>query len=154
MQPIKLQVERRSGAEFRITSLSPQAIKVGSRDNIIKMTIENVGSDTARDLVARLRPESGIYVSVDESPIPALAPGETAQLVYKVDVSKDAVPGKRYMLKLFFEFKDSFREDLTDSENAYLMIGPQGFSPLLALGVAGILAASALVVLRKRMKSS
>ena len=57
-----------------------------------------------RDLVARLRPESGLYVSVDESPIPAIAPGDEAELIFKLDVSKDAVSGKKYLLKILFEF--------------------------------------------------
>ncbi|MDM7911606.1 MAG: hypothetical protein QUS09_00755, partial [Methanotrichaceae archaeon] len=67
--PLKIREERRSGAEFKVTAISPESLAAGSKDDIVKMTIENVGYDTARDLVARLRPESGIYVSVDESPI-------------------------------------------------------------------------------------
>jgi hypothetical protein len=153
--PLKLRVERRSGAEFRVIDISPESLVAGSRDNIVKVTIENVGYDTARDLVARLRPESGIYVSVDESPIPALAPGEKAELMYKVDVSKDAVAGKRYMFKLLFEFSDSFREDLTDTENAYLTITPGGPSPFLLAGaIAIVVAAIALIVIRRRKRTS
>ena len=118
--PITLTVERRSGAEFEILDISPSALPAGSKDNVIKIRIKNVGHDTAKDLVARLRPESGLYVSVDESPIPALRPQQEAELLFKIDVSKDAVPGKRYQLKVLFEFSDSYRDDLTDAENAYL----------------------------------
>ncbi len=150
--PLKFRVERRSGAEFRVRGISPESLDVGSSDNIVKLTIENVGHDTARDLVARLRPESGIYVSVDESPIPALAPGEKAELVYKLDVSKDAVAGKRYMLRVLFEFSDSFREDLTDTENAYLMIEPGGISPYLVAGILVVIAAVAAVIIVRRRK--
>lgn len=149
--PLKLRVLRRSGAQFQAESTSPESLAVGSRDNIIRITIKNTGYDTARDLVARLRPESGIYVSVDESPIPALRPGERAELVYKVDVSKDAVPDKRYRFKLLFDFSDSFREDLTDTEHVYLMIKPQGFSPpVLAAALVVTAAALAFVIIRRR----
>lgn len=149
--PLKLRVERRSGAEFKVDGISPESLAVGSRDNIVKVTIENVGIDTAYDLVARLRPESGIYVSVDESPIPILMPGEKAELVYKVDVSKDAVPDKRYMFRLLFEFSDSFRDGLTDTENVYMMISSSGISPFLLIGAAAIIiVAGALIVIRIR----
>jgi hypothetical protein len=148
--PITLKVERESGAEFEVLSIKPSTLEAGSKDNIIKVTIRNVGNDTARDLVARLRPESGLYVSVEESPIPALAPGESAELIYKLDVSKDAAPGKEYLLKILFEFSDSFRDDLTDSTNAYLSIGAKSHSLLwvAVLFLAG--AAAAIVVFWKR----
>jgi hypothetical protein len=153
--PLKLRVERRSGAEFKVAGISPESLVVGSGDNILKVTIENVGNDTAYDLVARLRPESGIYVSVDESPIPILMPGEKAELVYKVDVSKDAVPDKRYLFKLLFEFSDSFRDGLTDTENVYLMISSGGSGYFLLIGAAAIIvAAVAFIVIRKRKGTS
>jgi len=120
--PITLTVDRRSLAEFAVLRLSPQALPAGSEDNVVRITIKNVGSVAAKDLVARLRPESGIYVSTDESPIPILEPGEDAELVYRLDVSEDAVPGKRYQLRILFEFSDPFRDDLTDWENAYLSV--------------------------------
>lgn len=152
--PLKLRVERRSGAEFEVVGASPDHLSAGSSDNILKVTIENIGYDTAYDVVARLRPESGIYVSVDESPIPVLAPGERAELVYKVDVSKDAVPDKRYMFKLLFEFSDSFRDGLTDTENVYLTIGSGGMPTYLLFGaVIIIVAAAAFIVIRKRRKT-
>ena len=72
--PITLTVERRSGAQFEILDISPSALAAGSKDNVVRIRIKNVGYDTAKDLVARLRPESGLYVSVDESPIAALPP--------------------------------------------------------------------------------
>jgi uncharacterized membrane protein len=149
-----LRVERRSGAQFGVLNITPETLTVGSKDNIIKITIENTGYDTARDLVARLRPESGIYVSVDESPIPLLVPGESADLVYKVDISKDAIGEKRYLLKLLFEFSDSYRDDLTDSENAYLMV-EQGGTSILILGGFLILVAAivAFIVIRRRRRA-
>jgi len=153
--PVTLRVERRSDAEFEVVGISPAALQAGSKDNVVKITIKNVGSDTAKDLVGRLRPESGIYVSVDESPIPSLSPGQESDLYYKLDVSKDAVPGKRYQIKILFEFSDSRRDDLTDSENAYLSIQPQSSG---LLGPAALLAAAAVVAglivfLKKRSKS-
>lgn len=152
--PLKLRIERRSGAEFRVLGITPESLAAGSKDNIVRITIENVGYDTARDLVARLRPESGIYVSVDESPIPAIAPGEKAELLYKLDVSKDAVAGKRYMLDILFEFSDSFREDLTDTEHAYLMIRAGGISPYLLAGILVIIVVAATLIIVRRRKGA
>ena len=152
--PITIKVERKSGAEFAVLDISPAGLQAGSNDNVVKITIKNVGNDTATDLVARLRPESGLYVSVDESPIPLLAPGSRAELVYKLDVSKDAIPGKRYLLKILFEFSDSFRDDLTDSENAYLSIEPQSSGLLWLIGLLVAIAAAAVIVFLKRRGKS
>lgn len=149
--PLTIQIERRSGAEFEVIDVSPSALAVGSEDNIVRMKIKNIGDDRAVDLVSRLRPESGVYVSADESPIQSLAPGEEADLLFKLDVSKDAVPSKMYQLRLLFEFSDSFRDDLTDSENAYIEIEPQSSSKTtVALGLLMVLAAAALIVAKKR----
>jgi hypothetical protein len=153
--PITLTVERRSGAQFEILDISPSDLAAGSKDNVVKIRIKNVGYDTANDLVARLRPESGLYVSVDESPIPNLSPGQEAELLFKLDVSKDAVPEKNYQLKVLFEFSDSYRDDLTDEENAYLRIKPQssGLSWAATILLLVVLAAALIVAVKRRSKS-
>ncbi|MCX6676476.1 MAG: hypothetical protein NTU95_00835, partial [Methanothrix sp.] len=152
--PLTLTVERRSGAQFEILDVSPSFLAAGSQDNVVKIRIKNVGSDTAKDLVARLRPESGLYVSVDESPIAALPPQQEAELLFKMDVSKDAVPGKSYQLRVLFEFSDSYRDDLTDEENAYLRIEPESSSrPWAAVLLFIVLAAVLIMVVKRRVKS-
>jgi len=148
--PLTVRVERESGAEFEVLKVDPEDLEVGSTDNVVRATIENVGDDYAQDLVARLRPESGIYVSVDESPIPILRPGETAELVYKVDVSGDAVPEKTYSLTILFEFSDSKSDDLTDTETAYLRIEDNGKEAFIFAALLAALAAAGLVIHRRR----
>ncbi|HOO52612.1 MAG TPA: hypothetical protein PLM24_03185 [Methanothrix sp.] len=149
--PLKVRVERESGAEFEVLEIDPKGLKVGSTDNVVRVTIENVGDDYAKDLVARLRPESGIYVSVDESPIPLLRSGETAELVYKLDVSKDAVPEKIYSFTILFEFSDSKSDDLTETEHAYLRIEDDG-SWVIVFAVALLALVAAGVVVHRRKK--
>jgi hypothetical protein len=153
--PLTLTVERRSDVQFEILNVSPAALLAGAKDNVIRVRIKNVGHDTAKYLVARLRPESGLYVSVDESPIAALPPQQEAELIFKLDVSKDAVPGKSYQAKVVFEFSDSYRDDLTDEENAYLRIEPQSSSRLWEFILLFIVLAAVLivVVIRRRGKS-
>jgi len=149
--PITLTVERRSGAQFEILNISPSALAAGSQDNVVKIRIKNVGHDVAKDLVARLRPESGLYVSVDESPIPTLSAEQEADLIFKMDVSKDAVPEKNYQLKVLFEFSDSYRDDLTDEENAYLRIKQQSSGlPWAALLLIVVLAVVLIVIVKRR----
>jgi len=150
--PFDLIVERHSLAEFAILNTSPQTLSAGSEDNVVKIAIKNVGSEAAKDLVARLVPESGIYVAVDESPIPILEPGEEAELIYKLDVSKDAVPGKKYRLTVNFEFSDRFREDLTDWENAYLSIEQDGAGRSAAWALLLLLPAGLIIAVKNRDK--
>ena len=152
--PFTIKVERKSGAEFEVQKISPSSLQAGSKDNVVKISVKNVGYDAARDLVVRLRPESGLYVSVDESPIPTLAPGKESQLYYKLDVSKDAVPGKKYQIKMLFEFSDSRRDDLMDTEYAYIFIEPQSSGDLWpAALLAAAIAGGLIVFLKKRSKS-
>jgi hypothetical protein len=61
---------------------------------------------------------------MDESPISLLQPGEKAELVYKVDVSKDAIAGKLYRFTLQFDFSDRYRKNLQDSDYAYIYVQP------------------------------
>lgn len=118
--PITLHVEKRSMVDLKALSASPGTLTVGSKNNIVKVIIQNLGTDTAKDLVARLRPETGVYVDMDESPIPSLRPGEKAELTYKVDVSKDAIGGRPYRFTLLFDFSDTYRKNLQDSDYVYI----------------------------------
>lgn len=150
--PLILTVQRHSLAEFAILNTSPQTLSAGSEDNVVKIAIKNVGSEAAKDLVARLVPESGIYVAVDESPIPVLEPGEEALLIYKLDVSKDAVPGKKYRLKVDFQFSDRFRDDLADWENAYLSIEQDVAGRSAAWALLLLLMAALIIAAKNRDK--
>lgn len=150
--PLDLIVERRSGAQFELLNITPTSLRAGSEGNVIRIRVKNTGDDRASDLVARLRPESGLYVSVDESPIPILEPQEEAELLYKIDVSKDALPGKNYQLKILFQFSDSRRDDLADWENAYVRIDDGGAEwALAALFILALLAAALIIAARRRM---
>ena len=150
--PIELIVERWSGARFEVLNVTPATLRPGSEGNVVRIRVKNVGDDRATDLVARLRPESGLYVSVDESPIPTLAPQEEAELLYKLDVSKDALPGKNYQLKILFQFSDSRREGLTDWENAYVRIEEEGREWALAILLFLALLAAVLIIFIRRKK--
>ncbi len=120
--PLTLRVERNSLVDLKAVNVSPKSLSIGSKNNIVNVIIQNQGTDTAKDIVARLRPETGVYVDMDESPIPLLLPGEKAELVYKVDVSKDAVADKLYRFTLLFDYSDTYRKNLQDSDNIYISI--------------------------------
>ena len=122
--PLTLHIEKKSTVDLKALNVSPVSLSVGSKNNIIKIFIQNNGSDAAKDLVAKLRPETGVYVDMDESPISLLQPGEKAELVYKVDVSKDAIAGKLYRFTLQFDFSDRYRKNLQDSDYAYIYVQP------------------------------
>ena len=151
--PIDLIVERRSGAQFQILNVTPTSLRAGSEGNVIRIRVKNVGDDRASDLVARLRPESGLYVSIDESPIPVLEPLQEAELLFKLDVSRDALPGKNYQLRILFQFSDSRRDDLTDWEYAYLRVEGEGreWAPAALLFLA-LLAAALIIAVRRKKK--
>jgi len=149
--PLKLLIERHSEAEFEVTRIEPTELSADSKDLVLKVVVRNIGGDTAYDLVSRLRPESGIYVSVDQSSVPSLPPGKEAELVYKLDLSKDVVAGKRYRLTLLFDFSDSYREDLKDDLQIYVTVVPKGTpSHVWAAALAVLVIAAIAVAIHRR----
>jgi len=154
--PLTLKVEKKSLVDLVALNSTPKTLDVGSKDNILKIFIKNQGSDTARDLMARLRPEAGVYVDMDESPISVLRPNETAQLIYKVDVSKDAVGSKPYRFTLLFDYQDSYRKNLQDSDNVYVSIEPSLTARYWWIAVIGvvIVALAAVFILRRRRSAA
>lgn len=157
--PITLHVEKRSLVDLKALSASPGSLSVGSKNNIVKVVIQNQGTDTAKDLVARLRPETGVYVDMDESPIPSLRPGEKAELVYKVDVSKDAIAGKSYRFTLLFDYSDTYRKSLQDNDYVYISIQPSLSGLILqywwaVVIIVAIIALAAISVIRRRRSAA
>jgi hypothetical protein len=71
-----------------------------------------------------------------------------------MDVSKDVVPRKNYQLKFLFKFSDSYRDDLTDEENAYLRIEPESTGRSWVVVLLFVVSAAALIVIVKRRSKS
>jgi len=153
--PLTLHIEKRSLVDLKALDVLPDALDAGSKNNIVKIVIQNQGNDAAKDLVARLRPETGVYVDMDESPIPSLRPGEKAELIYKVDISKDAVGGKPYRFTLLFDYSDSYRKNLQDSDNVYIFIqyGLAARYWWVAIVTVAIMALIAFLWMRSRRKA-
>jgi hypothetical protein len=154
--PLTLHIEKKSLVDLKALKTSPESFSIGSKNNILKVVIQNQGTDAAKDLVARLRPEAGIYVDMDESPIPALQPGDKSELVYKVDVSKDAVVGKLYRFTMLFDYSDSYRKNLQDSDNIYVNIKPSltdRYWWMVAI-VAAIIAFAVVYAIRRKRSNA
>jgi hypothetical protein len=157
MVPLRLYVSRLSGADLKTVGSSPSNLSVGSRNNILTVVVENQGHDLAKDIIARLRPEAGVYVNMDESPIPILEPGQRAELIYTIDVSKDAVPGKPYRLTLNFDFSDSYRKNLEDIDHIYVTIEnnlAQRYWWLVIIVVAALAMVVMLLAKRRRRQGA
>ncbi|MFB3766268.1 MAG: COG1361 S-layer family protein [Methanotrichaceae archaeon] len=157
--PITLNVQKLSLIDLKALSASPGALDIGSKNNVVKVIIQNQGTDVAKDIVARLRPETGVYVDMDESPIPILRPGEKAELVYKVDISKDAIAGKSYRFTLLFDYSDPYRKNLVDSDYVYLTVQPSLSGIILqywwaVVIVLAIVALAAISIIRRRRSAS
>jgi hypothetical protein len=157
MVPLRLNVNRLSGADLKAVAASPRNLSVGSKNNVITVIVENRGRDLAKDIIARLRPEAGIYVGMDESPIPLLEPGQRAELIYTIDVSKDAIPGKPYRLTINFDFSDSYRTELEDSDHIYITIEPnltQRYWWLLIIAVVALAIIVIFLIKRRRRRGA
>ena len=155
--PLRLYVSRLSGADLKTVGSSPSNLSAGSNNNVLRVVVENRGHDLAKDIIARLRPEAGIYVNMDESPIPLLEPGQKAELIYTIDVSKDAVPGKPYRLTLNFDFSDSYRKNLEDSDHIYVTIETnftQRYWWLVIIAVAALAIIVILLAKRRRRQGA
>lgn len=146
---LKIKIAEEAKAEFEVIKVKPSSFKVDSRDNLIWIELRNKGSESARDLVALLRPAPGIYVDSAESPIAELKPGEAKQLLYKIDVDKDALPSKSYQMKLELKFYDPYGNEHRD--HAYFYIETQEKAAQIpSLNMATLLIALLILILSKR----
>ena len=157
--PLILQVEKMSLVDLKALNITPGNLNIGSKNNVVKVFIQNQGSDTAKDIVARFRPETGVYVDMDESAIPILQPGEKARADYRVDVSKDAIASKSYRLTLLFDYSDTYKKNLQDSNYVYISIQPSLSGLILqywwvAAIILAILAFIAVSIIRRRRSAS
>jgi hypothetical protein len=145
---LKLKIAKEAKAEFEVIEVKPFSFKIDSKDNLIWISLRNKGNESARDLVAVLKPAPGIYVDSIESPIPELKPTEAKQLLFKIDVDKDALPNKIYQMKLELKFYDPYGNELRD--HAYFYIETQEKAAQIpGLDIATL--AVALLILSKRV---
>ncbi|TKX74503.1 exo-alpha-sialidase [Halorubrum sp. GN11_10-6_MGM] len=122
-------VRVRDDARFRVVSVESDA-QVGD-SGTLETTIENVGSETARNADISFGSES-ITVNGGESGsvrVEEIAPGETATVAYDVEVDGD-LPVQQYMLSGGVRFDDPDGISRTDGELSLgiLPLGEQEFA--------------------------
>lgn len=142
---LKIKVVKEAKAEFEVVSVEPTSFKVDSKDNLVAVTLKNTGRESAKDLVATLMPAPGIYVDSAESPIPELKTGDAKKLLYKIDVDKDALPGKTYQMKLELKFYDPSGDELRDHTYFYIETKEKGTAQIPAIGVFSTIIVIALL---------
>ncbi len=100
---------------------------VDSRNNEIRFTLTNTGTDAAEKIRAKLLPAFPFSTQGTVQYIDELAPGQSKELVFYTDVDKEGIPGEYSMdLSIAFENKDG--DKFTDA----LPIGIKvAFTPLL-----------------------
>lgn len=142
---LKIKIVKEAKAEFEVVAVEPSGFNVDSKDNLVGVTLKNFGRESAKDLVATLRPAPGIYVDSAESPIAELKPGEAKKLLYKIDVDKDALPGKTYQMKLELKFLDPYGNEIRDHAYFYIETREKAAAPIPAFSSASAVIAIALL---------
>jgi hypothetical protein len=96
-----------------------KTLYVGEDNQILKINLTNVGGD-ANDVHAILIPSPGIVVKDPEAYVESLKNGQTATLMYKVDVDEDVIPNKIYRLELKLTSKDYKGDEYSETVYVYV----------------------------------
>ncbi|MFQ6119920.1 MAG: COG1361 S-layer family protein, partial [Methanosarcinales archaeon] len=75
----------------------------------LEVTIKNTGSQTAREVVAKISPQSPLHATVGTAYISALKPNETAIAKFKIEVDMDAL-SVNYSIPTVIQYKNPFGE--------------------------------------------
>ena len=93
-------IEIDDGPQFRLTTADDDRLQVGETGPVA-VSVENVGGETARDIVVSLTSQSSMLgfdgQQSDVARIDELAPGETANVTYEASV-KPGAPVRQYAL--------------------------------------------------------
>ncbi|MFB6163166.1 MAG: COG1361 S-layer family protein [Halococcoides sp.] len=140
--------------QFAVEAINASVEQGGSAR--LALAVTNTGSDTVRDVSAQLFADSPISTTDKRAYVPALDPGETAELTFGIAAS-GALP-KAYPMSVDFEFETPDGETkLSDTYSVAVQVADREESglPLLegAIGV-GLLAGIVIVVMYVQRRRS
>ncbi len=148
--PLNLEL---SGKALFEASDGTRSAFVDSRNNELRFVLKNVGTDTAKQVRAKLLPAFPFSTQGSVQFIDELPPGAEKELVFYVNVDKEGTPGQ-YALDLSVSFENSDGDSFTDT---LLISAKAEYTPLsnavfLNYWYAWLAAAAAAVyfVLRRR----
>ena len=119
-----------------------------------EVLLKNTGTDAALKVRARIIPMFPFSTDGSVRYVDALVPGSSAPVDFRVDVNKDAKPGK-YVVDLLVDFEDAQGKKFQDTTQAALVVNPKGLlrAVFMDYWVLWLIAAViALLVIRKRQK--
>lgn len=151
--PLTLTVAKK--ALFATSDGGSDPLYANDASRIVRLKLTNIGTDVAKKLKVTLQPQYPFTTDGSLRYVDSLAPGESAQVDFVVNVDKDGTAGT-YGLQLVLNFEDRQGKLLHDTADASLTLLPTGivkavFVNYWYLWVAAIVIA-AIVVLRKRRK--
>ena len=118
----------------------------------VSVMLKNTGTDTAMKLRAKIIPMFPFSTDGSVRYVDELEPGSLAPVDFRVDVDKDAKPGK-YVIDVLVDFEDAQGKKFQDTTQVALVVKPKGlfravFMDYLMLWL--IAAAVALFVYRRK----
>lgn len=96
-----------------------KTLYVGEDSQILVINLTNIGGP-AKDVHAVLIPSPGIIVKDPEAYVEGLKNGQTARLMFKVDVDEDVIPNKVYRLELKLTSKDYKGDEYSETVYVYV----------------------------------
>ncbi len=107
----------------------------------VEFTIKNTGNTPAREIKVTLNTQYPITPSGKEQYLQSLAPGESAEVVFHVDIDSKAVP-QNYPVDVYFQWKEDGDRVYTET-NSYsvgILSGVQDMSLYYVVGGIAVLA--------------
>ncbi len=153
-QTIPLDINVKKQADFNITQARGD-LKAGAKKGAVDVTYKNIGDETIRDAVARLSIFKPFSSTDDQAFIGNLAPGEEANVTFRIDVDSDATP-KEYGINSEIKYTDVKGDTIiSESMKIPVNVSPASGSLLLpAIVVLVLIAAVGGYMYKKRQKKA
>jgi len=101
-------------AKFNISDAGSPSLYSSQNGRIVKYLITNTGTDVAKNVRVKVEPQFPISTDGSVRYIDSLAPGQSVQFEFSVDVDKDGTPGT-YGLNMIVDFEDQQGNILQDT---------------------------------------
>jgi hypothetical protein len=106
-------------AIFEFEDSGSDALYANENSRLIKLTLKNTGTDTARNIKLRLQPMYPFSTDGSVRYADIIEPGKTSEVQFTIDVDKDGTPGK-YALDMLVDYEDAQGNALHDTAKVSL----------------------------------
>jgi hypothetical protein len=117
---------------FEVTDAGSDSLYANDNSRMIKITLKNTGTDTARKIIIRLQPMFPFSTDGSVRYIDILEPGKSSDAEFSLAFDKDGTPGN-YVLDMLVDYEDEQGKSLHDTAKVSLTLKSKNIFRLVFL---------------------